>query len=55
MISTPPTEVYLGSFLRRSRSGGLPLAEIRVSDSTSTGFHGYQIQPVAGSPTARSI
>src|SRR6266571_2259 len=42
------TAVYLGSFLQPITSGGLPLAEIQVSDSTSTGFHGYQVQPVAG-------
>src|SRR5439155_16379516 len=39
---------YLGSFLQPITSGGLPLSEIQVSDSTSAGFHGYQIQPVAG-------
>ncbi len=42
------TEVYLGSFLQPLTSGGLPQAEIQVSDSSSSGFHGYQIQPVAG-------
>jgi hypothetical protein len=42
------TGAYRATYFQAVSSGGVPLLEIQVSDSTANGFDGFQIQPVAG-------